>query len=215
MAQQPAKRHVLADLRIECGLSQRQMAKLVGVAAISIQRIEQGTLGLSEELAAKVEYQFDVSASWLLENNRELPPFTPRHRLWGPEMFERQQGMFKILNGPESNQTPPRKPRANRTATDDKIPKDALSLYIDWFMAENANELRAMFEGSRHSSRIGILCHRIRAFRESLRADFPPDDAALDRTRATEERLKQKYFKQLSEATGKEHQELWDNLMKR
>jgi DNA-binding XRE family transcriptional regulator len=48
------KRHVLAKIRHEIGLTQKELARILGVALISVQRIEQLSLALSEELAVRI-----------------------------------------------------------------------------------------------------------------------------------------------------------------
>ena len=73
MPKQPVKRHVLAEVRIKCGLTQRELGELLGVAMITIQRIEQGSLALSEDLATKAERELNVSAAWLLANDSKQP----------------------------------------------------------------------------------------------------------------------------------------------
>ena len=85
-------RHVLASVRKACGLTQPQLAKLLEVAPISIARIELGTLGLSEELAKKIQDQLDVSAEWLLGNNSSIPPLSPRSGYWTKDLYEFRQG---------------------------------------------------------------------------------------------------------------------------
>ncbi len=77
MAQRPAKRHVLADIRIKCGLSQPGLAKILGVAHVTVQRIEQGRLALSEDLARRAEEELGVSASYLLANDLQEEPVMP------------------------------------------------------------------------------------------------------------------------------------------
>src|SRR5258708_3282367 len=92
MPQAPARRHVLADVRITAGLSQKGLAKLLGVAAISVQKIEQGRLAVSEERARKAEAELGVSAGWLLANDPKTRPVTPRGGRWTKALHEFTQG---------------------------------------------------------------------------------------------------------------------------
>src|ERR1700730_13890862 len=92
MSRPSAKKHVIADIRLKCGLTQPQLAKLLGVAGISLQRVEQGTLRMSEEMAAKAEKQLDVSGAYLLANDPTQAPVTPRGGLWNVEHYEFSQG---------------------------------------------------------------------------------------------------------------------------
>ena len=70
MAQKPARRHVIADIRIKRRLTQKQLAQKLGVAGSTIQKIEQGTLRLSKKLAHRMEV-LGVSADHMLAN--EIP----------------------------------------------------------------------------------------------------------------------------------------------
>jgi transcriptional regulator with XRE-family HTH domain len=74
--------HPLAVLRAVCGqdsnrpLGQKEMANLVGRAAITIQKIENKKLALSEELAQEIHDQTGVSPSWLLDGDPKVTPTT-------------------------------------------------------------------------------------------------------------------------------------------
>jgi len=67
-------RHPLAILRLTIGLTQNEMADMVGRAARSIQAIELGKLPLSEELALLIAQATGIDPGWLLENNPATPP---------------------------------------------------------------------------------------------------------------------------------------------
>ena len=81
-------RHVLAHVRLACGLSQADTAKLLSCAAPTVQRIEQGQLGLSEKLALKAQKLFNVSAVWLFLNDPNQPPVTPAGEIWSADKCE-------------------------------------------------------------------------------------------------------------------------------
>lgn len=90
----PSKnRHVLARLRRELGLTQRQLAGWVGCSRIAIQHVERGERGLSESMARNVAQATGVALDWLLKLNYRTPPLTAggqrltregcdRHRAW-------------------------------------------------------------------------------------------------------------------------------------
>src|ERR1700756_324956 len=92
MSQPPARRHVLAEIRLKIGLSQAEFAKILDVAGSTIQKVEQGTLALSEELAVKAQKAFDVSASWLLANDPTQSAVTPRGSPWDKFYYELTKG---------------------------------------------------------------------------------------------------------------------------
>jgi transcriptional regulator with XRE-family HTH domain len=92
MSQTSPKQDALLLVLFKCGLTQKEAAKLLGVATITINRICQGTLALSEELATKMEQELDVAATWILANDDQAPIVTPRGGLWSKELYEFAQG---------------------------------------------------------------------------------------------------------------------------
>ena len=66
-------KHPLAVLRTTIGLTQKEMANLVGRATRTIQAIELGQLPLGEELALKIAQETGVDESWLLKGDPNLP----------------------------------------------------------------------------------------------------------------------------------------------
>jgi hypothetical protein len=68
-------RHPLAVLRQLVGISQKQLADLVGKSTSAIQRIELKELDLSEELAHKISLETGISMKWLLDGDPSVPPF--------------------------------------------------------------------------------------------------------------------------------------------
>jgi transcriptional regulator with XRE-family HTH domain len=67
-------RHTLAVLRTTIGLSQKEMADLIGRSTRTVQAIELGTLPLSEDLAAKIAKETAIDLGWLLDNDPDAPP---------------------------------------------------------------------------------------------------------------------------------------------
>lgn len=74
--------HNLARLRTLIGLTQAEMAKLVGVSAATIQSIELGRLPLSEKLAKRISFESGVTCDWLIKNDlSESPVIDPSRTL--------------------------------------------------------------------------------------------------------------------------------------
>jgi transcriptional regulator with XRE-family HTH domain len=67
-------RHPLAVLRQIIGISQKELANLVGKSAATVQAIELGKLALSEELARKISLETGISMKWLLDGDPSGPP---------------------------------------------------------------------------------------------------------------------------------------------
>ena len=61
--------HVLAAVRKRCGLSQEQLAAAVGVATVTIQKIEYGKIALSPRLACRISIATRLRTQQLLANS--------------------------------------------------------------------------------------------------------------------------------------------------
>jgi len=169
MAQKPAKRHVLANARIEIELSQADLADLLGCSTATVQRIEQGTLALSEELALKVQEALDISATWLLANDPARPPITPGGGLWNRFNYEfAQASQPEIVNYLEAE-------RANE-ATREELYEDSGARLI-------YAKYRAMMKKARGSPKRTILMYRVEKAFQELEKDFPPDKEIFEELR--------------------------------
>lgn len=158
MAQAPARRHVLARVRIEAGLSQKELAKLLGVAGITVQKIEQGKLKLSEELAQKVQNELDVSAAWLLANDPKMPPVTFRGGSWAKIWYEYTQAL-----------------RLDRNFALD----ESADAFTAWQIEELSAKIASLLRASKGTPKQGILLHRLRQSLSELAEQFPTDEAVL------------------------------------
>jgi len=89
----------LAILRIELGLTQEKLGKLVGKARRTIQAIEIGKLRLTEDLAAEISAKTGISARWLLEGKPDAPMLTPGGEAYTKEVFDALRGRaLRALN---------------------------------------------------------------------------------------------------------------------
>jgi transcriptional regulator with XRE-family HTH domain len=189
MSQAPALRHVLGQIRLECGLSQKQLAEILGVAPITIQKIEQGILQLSEDLARKAQTQLDISAAWLLDNYASAPAVTPRHTTWTPAHYELAQA--KQIN-----------PKID---SDD----DSFDEMVAWRTAVISTQIQAMMVGSKGLPRLGILGYRLTRMLIELEKDFPPDPATLKSHQKRNAQLYAAFEAKLSELSRAEEEEIW------
>ena len=99
-------RHPLAVLRQIIGISQGELAVLVGKSRATIQAVELRKLNLSEELGIKIALETGVSLRWLLDGDPAVAPWV--ESLLGPgaqqftrESFERCRARRAIGEGPE------------------------------------------------------------------------------------------------------------------
>jgi transcriptional regulator with XRE-family HTH domain len=171
MAQKPAKRHVLATARIELGFSQIDLADLLGCSTATVQRIEQGTLALSEELAFKAQEALDISAAWLLANDPVRPPLTPRNGLWNRfnyEIARAPQDEFELVDISLRDELE----RENEVKREE--------LYDDLAALEISAMYRAMLKKARGSPKRTILRFRGSKFFQELKKDFPFDKETFE-----------------------------------
>lgn len=88
----PSKlRHPLAVLRQVCGLGQKEMAERVGRSTITIQKVENKGLALSEDLARRISHETGIALSWLLDGNAKVAPATVDGRPFTREIYERHR----------------------------------------------------------------------------------------------------------------------------
>lgn len=81
-------RHPLAVLRQIIGISQGELAVLVGKSRATIQAVELRKLNLSEELGLKIALETGVSARWLLDGDPAVAPWVDS--LLGPQKFSKE-----------------------------------------------------------------------------------------------------------------------------
>jgi transcriptional regulator with XRE-family HTH domain len=217
MSQKPAKRHVIAEIRIKAELTQAELAKILGVAAVSIQRIEQGRLGLSKELAEKAEKELGISADWLLANDPTKPAVTPHDVLWTKDFYEFTQGsvpvvLVKDLRGQETIRV-----KLNAAVRSEGTirfggAEDAAEAFIALTIAETVAVIHAMLEGTKRLPKQGILIHRLRKSLAALQEDFKPDEATLKEHQPKIQKADRAYKKILTAISETASERLWSNL---
>ena len=93
-------RHPLAVLRTKLGLTQKEMADLVGRAARTIQSVELGKMPLSEGLARLIAKATGVGVGWLLEGDSTAPPRQAGGVTYTRDDFERHRAGLEEPHGP-------------------------------------------------------------------------------------------------------------------
>jgi transcriptional regulator with XRE-family HTH domain len=197
MPQKPAKRHVIADVRIETELSQAQLASVLGCATITVRRIEQGTLKLTEKLALKAQQAFDVSAHWLLANDPSQPAKTPRGGLWTKDFYELTSGT----------------PQGHSWRVTHDVPMADAEKLTTAFTTLQALEINAqvcaMLEGARGLPKQGILLHRLRKMLKEQEKDFPLDKKTLDQHQAEIQKARNEYDALSAKLTRSDNEWIW------
>ena len=82
------QRHPLAVLRTLLGISQKELATLLGCSTPTIQAIELCKLSLSEKLAKRIAWETGVSLGWLLGGDPTAPITTQSGRPYIQKVFE-------------------------------------------------------------------------------------------------------------------------------
>jgi transcriptional regulator with XRE-family HTH domain len=192
-------RHVIANVRMKTGLSQSQLSKILGCSIVTVQRIEQGTLALSEDLAAKAQKVLDVSADWLLVNDPTQPATTPRGGLWTEHFYELTQGTppghsWKITRGV---------PLAEA--------QNSVNAFTALKSAEIHAQIDAMLEGAKGRSKQGVLLHRVNKALAAWKEDFPLDESTLKKHRPKIEKARKVYDEISKKISDRELDELWSD----
>ena len=201
MPRKPARRHVIAEVRIRAGLSQAELAKILGCAAVTVQRIEQGKLGLSEDLAVRAQKELGVSAAWLLANDPAQLAISPIGGLWAKDIYEATQGA-RLKNKQQI-----------RHALQEADKARAENEFISLKAAEAGTLIHAMSEGTKGLPKQGILLHRLNKMLESLKEDFPPDKRKLEELRRLEiEKARDEHDLTVYRLTEGENERLWGNI---
>jgi transcriptional regulator with XRE-family HTH domain len=203
MARKPAKRHVIAEIRLRAGLSQARLAKLLGCAAVSVQRVEQGTLGLSEDLAVRAQLELGVAAGWLLANNSTRPALTPGGGKWDKSIYEFTQGerlemRENIRRGLEASR---------KSAMKSQPPGPAELLRAN----EARDRILVMLQRTQGLPKQGILLHRINKALNEMEEDFNPDKKTLEKESPETANARKAYDETVDRITERENKRLWSD----
>jgi transcriptional regulator with XRE-family HTH domain len=197
MARKPAKRHVIAEIRLRAGLSQSELAELLGCAAVTVQRIEQGKLALSEDLAGKAQESLDISAAWLLANNPTELPVTPRNDLWTKDYYELTQG------------TPP----GHSYKIHHEVPAADGETLVNKFtalkLAEASARIQTMLERTKGLPKQGILLHRLNKALDALEEDFNPGKIPLEKLQPEIKKARKAFDETLKRNSDREAERIW------
>ncbi len=93
----PSHPHVLRAARKARGITQEKLAQAVGVAAITIQKIESGHVKLSRKLAYRISIVTRLDTQQLLDNSEPDNPRLHPDRLTGPPTQEEIERETKLL----------------------------------------------------------------------------------------------------------------------
>jgi transcriptional regulator with XRE-family HTH domain len=186
-----------------CKLNQEEMAKILGVAKITIARIESGTLSLSEKLANKVQEQFDVSAAWLLANDDLAPILTERDTLWSSSHFEFIQGSRSRIVDQARDGSYTYLYREGSMAV-----RGSEEEFIRWKLTQFSADIHAMLDATRGQPRQGILIYRINKMLSELHEDFSPLQFTLESYKPLIDQLREDYARAVGEKSDVEQKAL-------
>jgi DNA-binding XRE family transcriptional regulator len=189
--QNPARRHVLADVRLKCELTQAGLAELLDIHTMSIQKIEQGVLAMSAKMATRIGEVLDLDPNWLLANNPTAPPVTQTGIPWLREHYELAR-MSTTTWGLLVQKGPSPKSKEN-TARLAKMKQ----LYRTWQEEELTARIAAILAGADSAggdgpsepprgAMFGVALQQLKEALDDLEARFPPDWKTLE---ARQERI--------------------------
>jgi DNA-binding XRE family transcriptional regulator len=183
--QNPARRHVIANVRLECGLTQAGLAELVDCHTMTVQKIEQGALMMSAQMATRLGEVLDLDPNWLLANNSMAPPITQTGAPWLREHYELARMNTTTWGLLVQRGAPPKSEES--TARLEKMKQ----LYRRWQEEELIARLSAILAGAEltggdgpseppRGAMFGVALERLKQALDSLEAQFQPDWAALE-----------------------------------
>ena len=189
--QNPARRHVIADVRVKCGLTQATLAELVDYHTMTIQKIEQGVLTMSAQIAARLGEVLDLDPNWLLANDPAAPPITQTGIPWLPEHYE-----LARMNTTTWGLLVQRGPSPKSKENTERLAK-MKQLYREWQEEELTARVAAILTGAESTggygpsepprgAMFGVALHRLKKALDGLEAQFPPDWKILE---ARQERI--------------------------
>jgi len=94
-------RHPLAVLRTTLGLTQSEMADLVGRSRVTVQAVELGKLPLSEGLAARIAEETGVHVGWLLDGDPAEPALKADGGSYTRADYEQHRAIREAGSNPE------------------------------------------------------------------------------------------------------------------
>jgi transcriptional regulator with XRE-family HTH domain len=131
-------RHPLARLRQIAGLSQKELAAIVGRSTPTIQAIELGKLKLSEELAEIISAATGVSRDYLLAADPKAKPLAEAGGAFTQEKFFEQQ---------------------SDKGSWGKAPAKIEDAFLDWFVAMAAVNLKCVAESATRSGQLEMFLY--------------------------------------------------------
>jgi transcriptional regulator with XRE-family HTH domain len=191
--QRSAERHILGTIRTAIELTQADLARVLGVSTILVQRIEQGRINLSERLARKTEAELDLSAAWLLANDPDAPPVTPRGSRWHPGLFQSLQGFQCVAKKRDNGKPSP----------------DAPEIFAELAFTKLVARLDSIIQANKARPQLGIILYRLNRFLDEMKV--PIDPAAETKYQTKINRLEKKYRALIDQAAQAEEAEQWAN----
>jgi transcriptional regulator with XRE-family HTH domain len=89
MPRPPSRPSVLRTARQLLGVSQQELSRRIGCSKVTIEKFENGTAGISEELALRIALELDVDLDQLLDNSMPEAPLTIMGEALSFEIYEK------------------------------------------------------------------------------------------------------------------------------
>jgi transcriptional regulator with XRE-family HTH domain len=177
-------RHALAVVRVKVlGLTQNELAEIVGCSKVTIQKIElrDKKLRLPPALASRMEHELGVSAAYLLDGNPRKPPVTPRGKPYTKLAFEGHRATLEAGMRPEKAVFFPFREIAELAAIASAAGNKGSLAFFNYKLDRTLRELRKEF-GADEKARAVIVgaCDHAR-LKKDLKRNFLGDIAVQGR----------------------------------
>jgi transcriptional regulator with XRE-family HTH domain len=147
-------RHTLAVLRTAIGLTQKEMAAILGCSTPTIQAVELGKLKLSDGLAERIAWETGVALTWLMKNDVSTPPLADTGAEFTRAVFDTRQASQKRKLG--------------ENLTDKLWTRHTVASAIAKFAATASAAIK--------QNRFQLFAYKMQAAQEALAKEFGRDD---------------------------------------
>jgi transcriptional regulator with XRE-family HTH domain len=177
-------RHPLAVVRVKIlGLTQRELAAMVGCSKVTIQKVElrDEKLSLPPALASRLEHELGISAAYLLAGNPRKPPVTPRGGPFTKLGYEAHRAKLEAGMRPEKSAFFPFREIAELGAIASAAGDKGRLAFFNYKLDRTIRELRKEF-GADEAARgiISAACGHER-LKKDLKRNFLGDPAVQGR----------------------------------
>jgi transcriptional regulator with XRE-family HTH domain len=177
-------RHPLAVVRVKIlGLTQRELAAMIGCSKVTIQKIElrDKKLSLPPALASRLEHEIGVSAAYLLAGNTRKPPITPRGGPLTKLGYEAHRAKLEAGMRPEKSVFFPFREMAELAAISSAAGDRGRLAFFNYKLERTIRELRREFGADEAARELVLSTCGHERLKKDLKRNFLGDPAVQGR----------------------------------